>query len=81
MDTTTRVPACSPSLISHVHAVQHQPVTQSPVIHTGLDIPAEPQPKAYGKGRRIALIAGIVMGHLVTIFGPLLLGRWPVAPL
>ncbi|ABM07458.1 hypothetical protein AAur_4115 [Paenarthrobacter aurescens TC1] len=81
METTTRALACSPSRTGHAQALEHQQVAQRLVHHTGREIPVEPHLRVNEKGRRIALIAGIVLGHVVTLFGPLLLGRWPVVPL
>lgn len=81
MDTTTRAVACSPTIAGHAHALEHQPAAQSPAVPLAREIPGGPHPGVAGRGRRIALIAGIVLGHAVTLFGPLLLGRLPLAPL
>jgi len=71
MDTTTRAPECSPSITIPAHGLALRAVAQSP---------ADLHPEV-ARGRHIILVAGIVMGHVVTLFGPLLLGRWLVAPL
>ncbi len=42
------------------------------------ETPVAPVFAPSNKGRRVALIAGIVLGHVVTFFGPLLLSRWLV---
>ncbi|WP_185751202.1 hypothetical protein [Arthrobacter sp. 31Y] len=81
MDTTTTALACSPSMTGHTHALEHQPAAQSLSVPLEREIPGGPHPDVAGRGRRIALIAGIVLGHAVTLFGPLLLGRLPLAPL
>ncbi|GEB20013.1 hypothetical protein [Paenarthrobacter aurescens] len=81
MDTTTRAPACSPSMTSQAHAPEQKPGAQSHPIWFDRAIAAEPSSKGGGKRRRTALIAGIVMGHIVTLFGPMLLGQWPLASL
>ncbi|UKA49890.1 hypothetical protein LFT48_21095 [Arthrobacter sp. FW305-123] len=81
MDTTTRAPACAPSMTGHAVAPEHKPVAQSHPIWFDRAIAAESYSRGDGKGRRAALIAGIVMGHIVTLFGPMLLGQWPVASL
>jgi hypothetical protein len=81
MDTKTRAVACSPSIPGHARALEPHPVAQSPALPDIGDIPAETMLRASEKGRRIVLIAGIVLGLVVTMFGPLLLGGWPVGPL
>ncbi|WP_159736269.1 hypothetical protein [Arthrobacter sp. 9V] len=68
-------------MTGNTHALEHQSVAATLAIHTEREILTEPSSGMKGKGRRIALIAGIVMGHAVTLFGPQLLGRWPLAPL
>lgn len=77
----TRALPCSASTTGHAHALEHQLVVQSPPREIERDVPADSHPRGNGKGRRIALIAGIVLGHVVTLFGPSLLGPWPLAPL
>lgn len=81
MDTTTRALACSASMPGHAHALERQHAASSLALNTGREIPIERRPMDKEKGGRFPLIAGIVLGHAVTLFGPLLLGQWPVVPL
>lgn len=78
MDTTTTVLDRSPTITVREATPAHHsaPPRQTPRI-----APVTPVPPVFAptnKGRRLVLIAGIVLGHLVTIFGPLLLSRWLV---